>query len=130
MARAKKKVEDKNKSSIVNHERYHYKRTRIKSPDGAVKTVVSNGDAVARAMSYLSTDDLPKLARAQQVKLSTAKNAGVRKMALANSLRALVRGGAPVKIGEYVVKTLDQKRPDFKQAMAPAPRKRGRKSKG
>lgn len=127
----KSKKPAKGDKSVINHDKYQYQRTRIKSDSGAVKTVVSNGDAVARALSYVGTKELDGLVRQHSLpKPKATLNAGLRKMSVANSLRALVRGGVPTQIGDYIVKSLDQRSPPFadlggstkttKKAKAPA----------
>lgn len=131
----KAKKPTKGDKSVVNHDKYAYTRTRMKSETGAVKVVVSNGDAIARALSYLSTKELDGLVKQHGLpKPKASLNAGLRKMSIANSLRALVRGGVPTKIGSHIVRSLDQRSPAFAdlggttKSKAPAKLKPARKA--
>lgn len=107
---------------VIDRAKYGYSSARVADPKtGKVRNVVSNGDAVARALSLTSFDDLPKIAKSNGVsdkfdKFKNTVNAGMVRMNLGNVLRAMVRNGTEVTIGEYTIKKLDQREPVVKEA--------------
>lgn len=120
--------------NVMNSEKYKYERTKFLDADGKVKHSASNGDAVARAMMLISSDDIQGVIEANSLLMKEHKNPGLLRMAVGNSLRAKVRKGEPVTIGEYTVKKLDQKQPEIKAPPKPkavkteAKKGRGRKA--
>lgn len=96
-------------NDVINRDKYSYERIKTLDADGKVKHSSSNGDAVARAMLTLTPDQITDLAEANDVDLDKYKNSGLARMALANRVRALVRKGTAVQIGDVLVKKLDQK---------------------
>lgn len=92
-----------------------YKKTRIVGGDGRVRHSKSNDDAVARAMLVFMAGG-GNIARVIKDNKLTDKydpaqydNQGLLRMSVGNSLRALVRAGTPVVIGDLTVKTLEQR---------------------
>lgn len=106
--------------NILNS-KYNYERTKFVDADGNTRHSAGNLDAVARAMLLITPEQLVELAEANEIDLSKYKNPGLAKMALANRLRGLVRKDTAVKIGDVLVKKLDQKQPELK-APKPAPK--------
>lgn len=114
-----------------------YTKARIVGGDGKVRHSKSNDDAVARAMlvhlaAHGTSDEVfAKIVKANGLgdKLDPAeyKSAGLFRMTLGNSLRALVRGGTPVVIGDVTVKSLEQ-RVALPEAVANKPKKTRRKA--
>lgn len=96
-------------NDVINRNKYNYERIKTLDADGKVKHSSSNGDAVARAMLVLTPDQLADLAEANDVDMSKYKNGGLARMALSNRIRALVRKGTAVQIGDVLVKKLDQR---------------------
>lgn len=129
MARKDAKI----KGDIIDRSKYGYTRTKTTGADGKVRSSTSNGDAVAKALMLIPTGDaaISKVAKDNDLydrikdRLGSA-NAGQIRMSVGNMLRAKVRKGEPVTIGEIVVKKLDQtvKVPD---APKPAPAKKDAK---
>lgn len=99
----------------IDHSKYE--RTRFTDPKtGRARSSVSNGDAVARAMMHLVGEDaIDTCARRNKLKDEVADkkfpNPGMKRMALGNRLRAMVRKGEAVTIGAHEVKTLLQRVP-------------------
>lgn len=112
MAPRKKQKEAGSLDAIKN---YDYQRTKIVDKDGKTRHSASNGDAVAKAMLIYTAagGDLTALIKKNGLgdRLDPSKwdNQGLFRMALGNSLRALVRAGTPVTIGDVEVKTLAQR---------------------
>lgn len=100
---------------VVDREKYNYDRVKTTDPKtGKTRTSYGNGDAVAKAMLGLDEKQLERVVRTNKLidKIGTpekATNIGLYRMALGNSLRAMVRRGEPVTIGEHTIKRLDQK---------------------
>jgi hypothetical protein len=92
-----------------------YARTKIIGSDGKARHSASNGDALARALLiYVAGGgDLTKLAKVNglqdRISVETLSNQGLARMTLGNMLRALVKRGEPVTVGDLTVKSLDQK---------------------
>lgn len=125
----------KKKETVAIGEGYDYEKTRVRGVDGKIKHSVSNGDAVAKAMTVLvaTAKDL-RAALGKVVKenklgdklqIDQYDNLGLFRMSLGNCLRGLVRNGTPVTIGDNTVKTLEQnvKVPEVKDIEAAAPKK-------
>lgn len=102
-------------SVAIDHTRYE--KTAFTDPKtGKSRSSVSNGDAIAIAMMHLNGEEAVKTcARKNGLKDEVADrdfaNPGMRRMALGNRLRAAVRKGEPVTIGDHEVKKLDQRVP-------------------
>lgn len=78
---------------------------------GKTKTSRGSGDAVSLALLTVKKSDYDDVAKANDVFDKFNKeypNTGQMTMALSNMLRAKVKRGEPVKIGEHNVKKLDQ----------------------
>lgn len=125
----------KKETTSIDASAYNYEKTRVRGVDGKVKHSVSNGDAVAKAMTVLvaTAKDL-RVALGKAVKenklgdklnIDQYDNLGLFRMSLGNCLRGLVRNGTPVIIGDVTVKTLEQnvKVPEVKDIEAAAPKK-------
>lgn len=115
---------------IINPERVKgYEKTRTTGSDGKVRTVTSNGDAVALAMAGMLRPDLEKVVKANgltdKMAKHTDKNEGMYRMNLGNMLRARVRNlkdeDKPVVIGKHEIRSLYQ-RIEVPEAPAPKPR--------
>lgn len=114
MKKAAKKGADG--GSVVDTERYGYDRIAYTDPKtGKTRHSAGNGDAVARAMLGLNSDDLMRIVKKAGLgdkydgKAGKAGNPGLFRMSLGHSLRALIKAGTPVQIGEHLIKKLDQK---------------------
>lgn len=116
--------------SVVDLNTYDYKRTSIRGKDGKIRHSASNGDAIAKTMLVFVAGGgkLEDVVRANGLDdkfkgRKVSDGAGLYRMSLGVSLRALVRAGTPVKIGSITVKSL-------KQAVdVPKVEKNGRKKK-
>lgn len=87
-----------------------YPKIQYLDADGKLKSTRSNGDAVALALLGLGPNELQKVAKTNGVEyVVDATNAGLARLRFGNSLRAKVKAGDAVTIGEFVVKKLDQK---------------------
>lgn len=92
-----------------------YEKAKFKGADGKTHTTTSNGDALAKAMAGLSVADLNKAVKANGLSekypsgVEGFGNQGLARMSIGNSLRALVKNGTPVTVGEHTIKKLDQK---------------------
>jgi hypothetical protein len=137
----------KKKEVAAIGEGYEYEKTRVRGVDGKIRHSLSNGDAVAKAMTVLVAEAkdlraaLAKVARENKLgaklNIDQYDNLGLFRMSLGNSLRGLVRNGTPVTIGDVTVKSLEQnvKVPEVKdveaapkkKAAAPKKAKHGRK---
>lgn len=124
---------------MIDRAKYDYKATRVADPKtGKVRNRVSNGDAVARAMLGITFEQLPKTAKANGLEELVSKhkdsvNPGQFRMIIGNALRAKVKRGEEVTIGDVLVKKLDQREPVVKDApkverAAPAPKAKKTKS--
>lgn len=108
----------KKETTSIDASAYNYEKTRVRGVDGKVKHSVSNGDAVAKAMTVLvaTAKDLrvalAKVVRENQLgdklNIDQYDNLGLFRMSLGNCLRGLVRNDTPVTIGDVTVKTLEQ----------------------
>lgn len=120
----------KKETTTIDASEYNYEKTKVRGVDGKLKHSVSNGDAVAKAMTVLvaTAKDL-RVALGKVVKenklgaklnIDQYDNLGLFRMSLGNCLRGLVRNGTPVVIGDITVKTLEQnvKVPEVKDAEA------------
>lgn len=126
----------KAKSKSIDMSERGYRRVRVVGADGASRHSTHNDDAVARAMLTFSAgggdwdkvikdnklgDKYPKGAKGY-------KNPGLFRMTLGGTLRSLVRAGTPVKIGNIVVKTLEQRVADPATPTSPERKPRKRKA--
>lgn len=112
-------------SGIIDRDKYNYERVQYADPKtGKRRSSYSNGDAVATAMLGIDQKGLEKVMRDNGLKeklgkhVESAANPGQFRMLLGNSLRAMVKRGEEVTIGDHVIKKLDQK---IKASVAPAP---------
>lgn len=102
---------------MIDRDKYAYNTVRVAGKDGKVRNSTGNGDAVARAMLSVTFDDLPKIIKKNGLPdLKQGSNPGQFRMIVGNSLRAKVRKGEEVTIGDVVVKKLDQREPVIKEA--------------
>lgn len=112
---ARKKVQTEPVSTLAGLAEREYATTKIVGSDGKTRHSKSNDDAVARAMLIFTAGggDIAKVIKANGLsdKYDPAKydNQGLLRMSVGNSLRALVRGGTPVTVGDITVKTLEQR---------------------
>lgn len=111
MAARKKKA----KGTGIDMSDRDYKAIRVENKDGTIRHSRGNGDAVAKAMIAFVAGggDLMKVVKDNKLTEKYGQkdfpNQGMFRMTLGNSLRALVRGGTPVKIGSIEIKSLDQR---------------------
>ncbi len=85
--------------------------TYVDPETGKTKTSRGSCDAVALALLTVKKSDYDGVAKANDLSEKFNReypNAGQMAMALSNMLRAKVKRGEPVKIGEHTVKKLDQ----------------------
>lgn len=124
----------KDKAPNIDTGSYDYGVTRVEGKGGKTVRSIGNGDAVQRALLkfYAAGKDIGQVIRANKLKQDPAQydNAGLLRMSVGNSLRALVRNGTHVTIGDVTVKSLEQrvaldevKDPGEKKARAPRKRK-------
>jgi hypothetical protein len=103
----------KNGHATVDASAYDYKTLKVRGKDGKLRHSIGKGDAVHNALSRVLRDgkDLAQVVRANKLALDPKKyaNAGMFRMTLGNSLRAMIRNGTPVVIGDVTVKTLTQR---------------------
>lgn len=123
-------------NTIIDRSKYEYGTVRVADPKtGKVRNSTSNGDSVARALLAIPFDDLMKVAKKNGIEDTIAKhvnnlNPGQVRMITGNALRAKVRKGEEVIIGDVVVKKLDQREPVIKEAplKAAEPKKKAKKA--
>lgn len=102
-------------STLASLAERDYTKTRVVGHDGRIRHSKSNDDAVARAMLVFTAGggDIAKVIKANglgdKYKPEQHDNQGLLRMMVGNSLRALVRAGTPVVIGDVTVKTLEQR---------------------
>lgn len=105
------------KTKTIDMSDRDYRRVKVVGEDGRSRHSAHNDDAVARALLTFITagGDLDKVLKDNKLGDIYPKgrrgfgNAGLFRMTLGGSLRALVRSGTPAKIGDIVVKTLEQR---------------------
>lgn len=110
--KAAKAAETKNGGDVIDRSKYTYETSEIKTADGKKKKVRDNGDRVAEAIRGMDADAVVKALKANGGKVNDAwskLNAGMRRMAAGNALRALVRAGTTVEIGGKRVASLGSK---------------------
>lgn len=101
--------------SVIDSEKFEYETTKVRDKSGKLKYSKNNGDAIAKAMTvFLSTGkDIMQVVRAnkltERMKGRDGLNAGLFRMTLGVMLRAMVKRGEPVQIGDITVKTLEQR---------------------
>jgi hypothetical protein len=115
----------KSTTTVIDASEYGYKTLRLRGKDGKLYYMKSNGDAVARALALhtiVNGKDVQQVVRANKIELGKHTNVGQERMALGNSLRAMVKNGEPVTIGTVTVKTLKQSvaLPEEKEGAKPA----------
>lgn len=116
---AKKRKAAAKADGTIDASKYDYQTLKVQGRDGKTRHSIGNGDAVQRAMAkYVANAKDTKVALAKVVKdnklgdkVDVAKwdNMGLLRMTIGNSLRALVKNGTPVTIGDETVKTLAQR---------------------
>lgn len=104
---------DNEAGGLIDRKKYNYQATKIKTKDGKVRKSYGNGDAVAKAMLGLDSDQLVTVIKKNKLDDKLGKhignvNAGQMRMFVGNALRALVRKGNTVTIGKHQVASLDQ----------------------
>lgn len=118
MAKATKKkaakVKDETVSSAsIDTGKYEYGRVKYRDKDGKTKVSRGNLDAVALAMLGMGPKELDRVVKDNKLEDKVAKartlNAGQFRMSIGNSLRAIVRAGEAVTIGDHTIKKLDQR---------------------
>lgn len=116
-------------TTTIDASAYGYEKTRVVGKDGKTKSSVGNGDAVQRALLKFTAagGDIGKVIRANKLPQDPAQydNQGLLRMSVGNSLRARVKKGEHVIIGDVTVKSLEQRvaLDEVKGGDAPAPRK-------
>lgn len=123
------------KSNTIDMSEYGYSTTKVVGKGGKTVRSTGNGDAIQRAMAAFkaSGKDVMQVVRANKLDVDRYNpkkfdNMGLLRMSIGNSLRAMVRAGTPVTIGDIVVKTLAQ-RVSLETATSAKPRKpRARKA--
>jgi len=113
-ATKKKAAKDDTVSSAsIDTGKYEYSRVKYKDKDGKTKVSRGNLDAVAIAMLGMGPKELERVIKDNKLEDKVAKartlNAGQFRMSIGNSLRATVRSGESVTIGEHTIKKLDQR---------------------
>jgi len=102
-----------NDTTTIDASKYEYSKARIRDSRGNARTVVSNGDAVANALTLLLTQGktLESVVRANKLPMDRQDyvNNGQFRMAIGNSLRGRVRRGEAVTIGDLTIKSLEQR---------------------
>lgn len=104
-------------AAMIDRGRYDYERVKFRDPStGKIRHSAGNGDAVARAMLGLNVGQVVHTAMTAGLDELVSKhsdkrtsNPGQFRMIVGNALRALVRKGTSVQIGDHLVKKLDQK---------------------
>jgi len=115
MAKAIKKKAANNtvSSASIDTGKYEYGRVKYKDKDGKTKVSRGNLDAVALAMLGMGPKELERVVKDNKLEDKVEKarklNAGQFRMSIGNSLRATVRSGEAVTIGEHTIKKLDQR---------------------
>lgn len=103
----------KKATTTIDASKYGYKASKTTDKAGKVVRSVGNGDAVQKAMTVFraSGKDIGQVIRANKLPQDPKQydNHGLLRMAVGNSLRAKVRAGEPVTIGDITVKTLSQR---------------------
>lgn len=118
---------------------YKYDRTIVRTTSGRSRHSYTNGDAVAIAMLGLEFEEILDVMHQNGLEdrleqYADRPNHGQFRMLLGNSLRALIRHGTPVLIGDHVIRSLDQKissngapaKPDAKPVAKKSGKKKGR----
>lgn len=121
----------KDKTAAIDMSAYDYATTKVTGKDGKTISSTGNGDAIQRAFLRFKAagKDIMQVVRANKLtdKFNPAQydNAGRFRMSVGNTLRAMVRAGETVTIGDTVVKSLDQKvaLPELADAPASKPKK-------
>lgn len=116
---------------VINRDKYAYERIKTVDRDGKVRHSAGNGDAVARALLSVDYDGLIETMKKNDLwdrlgKHVGSVNNGQLRMFVGNSLRALVRKGTAVVIGEHTVRKLDQR---VALPEAPKPEKKAKEPK-
>ena|SRR5258708_7068031 len=107
---AKKSNPEPNAERMIDPSRYNTV-TYVDPETGKTKTSRGTGDAVALALLTVAKRDYDDVAKANDLFEKFNKeypNTGQMTMALSNMLRAKVKRGESVKIGEHTIKKLDQ----------------------
>lgn len=132
--KAKKTAKQAEGASVVDTSKFEYDTIKVRGADGKVKHSKGNGDAIARAFLVFSTTgkDIMQVVRANKLAerlKGRDVNAGLFRMTLGVMLRAMVRRGEHVTIGDVVVKSLEQRVavPEVKAKEAAPARKRAAK---
>jgi hypothetical protein len=108
MAKAKDKT-------TIDTSRYEYARIAVRGADGKMHYSAGNGDAVAKALLLHCTVNGKALGGVIRDNGLASKfkdaggNAGTLRMSVGVALRALVKAGTPVTIGDVKVSKLSQK---------------------
>lgn len=103
-----------NPKTTIDTKGYNYQSVKVRGRDGRVHHSRGNADAVHTATTLalnLLGKTREQIAKANKIDLDFNKfaNAGQQQMALNNALRALVRAGTPVMVGNIEVKSLTQR---------------------
>lgn len=102
------------KADVIDRGRYKYDTHLVQTSKGTVKST-SNGDAVAIGLAGMTRAQMEKVIKANSFgewlkeDKTMRLNPGQFRMIAGNKLRAKVRRGEPITIGQITVKKLDQK---------------------
>lgn len=114
MAKATKKAAPKAAATgmTIDRSKYSYGREKHVGADGKLVSRTGNGDAVAQHLAHATVNGhtVDKIAKANSLEVKGA-NSGQIRMNLGNMLRARVKRGEHVVIGDIKVKALDQSLP-------------------
>lgn len=120
----------KDAAKMIDPGRYGYGTTKVRGANGKIRHSRGNGDAVARALLGADFDAVLKAnGLTERMKAHADKNSGQFRMIGGNMLRALIKKGEPVTIGDHVIKSLTQKVaiPDVSSELKDKPAKKTRR---
>lgn len=103
-------AEEAASKSIVDRNKYSYPTIKTRGADGKAAYVRGVDDAVTRAMalhSIVNGKDLGEIAVANNMEMGEYSNMGQFRMALGNKLRAALKRGEAVIIGDFTINALD-----------------------
>lgn len=115
--------------TVIDTSGYDYTTTRIRNEKtGKIIYSTGKGDAVAKAMLLhrAAGGTTEQIVKANKLKLEAGnRSPGLFRMSVAGTLRAKVRAGEHMTIGDVVVKSLEQRiaMPEVKATAAPVARK-------
>lgn len=126
----------KKETATIDASGYDYGTVKVKDKSGKTRASTGNGDAVQRAMlrHVAAGKTLEQVIRANKLTQEPAKydNQGLLRMSVGNSLRAMVRRGEHVVIGDVTIKSLEQRvaLDEVKDGAKSKPAKKAKKAGG